>query len=482
MPIWNGMVASVPALVVQPISAGDVAAAVASPGSNGLLVSVKGGGHNVAGTAIAEGGLMLDMSRMRELTVDSEAKLAHVGPGCRLQDVDRATQAHGLATVLGFVSEVGVAGLTLGGGLGYLTRRFGWTVDNLQEVEIVTADGQIRTASREENADLFWALRGGGGNFGVVTRFTFRLHEVGPTVFGGLIAWPFERADEILREYRAITSESPRELAVLARPPPRSAGPLRARGMAREEALCDARLLQRRSGRDRPGARSDPLSPRPRRRPSRGAAVHPAAVPSRRDRAQGHALLLEDGLPRRAERRLPVGATGALRHLPDATRRPRRPAARRGARGARRGRRGRRQPGRALRLRREGHVGARRARTPTASGSGSGTRGSGSGPSPRAGRTSTSSPPTKARSASARATATTTTDSSTSSGGTTRRTCSGRIETSALADAGTRSEAAVRGPLRTLVAAAASTGRCRASAARRSPSGASGWCRERTAA
>ena len=208
------MVASVPALVVQPISAGDVAAAVGFARDNGLLVSVKGGGHNIAGTAIAEGGLMLDMSRMRELTVDSEAKLAHVGPGCRLQDVDRATQAHGLATVLGFVSEVGVAGLTLGGGLGYLTRRFGWTVDNLQEVEIVTADGQIRTASREENADLFWALRGGGGNFGVVTRFTFRLHEVGPTVFGGLIAWPFERADEILREYRAITSESPRELAV----------------------------------------------------------------------------------------------------------------------------------------------------------------------------------------------------------------------------------------------------------------------------
>ncbi len=141
--IWNGMVASVPALVLQPISAGDVAAAVVFARDNGLLVSIKGGGHNVAGTAIAEGGLMLDMSRMRELTVDSEAKLAHVGPGCRLQDVDRATQAHGLATVLGFVSEVGVAGLTLGGGLGYLTRRFGWTVDNLQEVEIVTADGQI---------------------------------------------------------------------------------------------------------------------------------------------------------------------------------------------------------------------------------------------------------------------------------------------------------------------------------------------------
>ena len=212
--IWNGMAASVPALVVQPISAADVAAAVAFAREHDLLVSVKGGGHNVAGTSIAEHGLTLDMSRMRELTVDAGARVAHVGPGCRLADVDRATQAHGLATVLGFVSEVGVAGLTLGGGLGYLARRFGWTVDNLEEVEIVTADGEVRCASREENADLFWALRGGGGNFGVVTRFTFRLHEVGPSVYGGLIAWPFDRADEILHAYRTITSEAPRELAV----------------------------------------------------------------------------------------------------------------------------------------------------------------------------------------------------------------------------------------------------------------------------
>ncbi len=212
--VWNGMVARLPALVIQPTSADDVATAVGFASEHGLLLSIKGGGHNIAGTAIAEGGLTLDMSRMREVTVDPEAKLAHVGPGCLLKDVDGATQEHGLATVLGFVSEVGVAGLTLGGGLGYLARRFGWTVDNLEEVEIVTADGEIRTASREQNADLFWALRGGGGNFGVVTRFTFRLHDVGPMVYGGLIAWPFERADEILRAYRTITAEAPRELAV----------------------------------------------------------------------------------------------------------------------------------------------------------------------------------------------------------------------------------------------------------------------------
>ena len=212
--VWNGMVAKLPALVVQPTSAADVAAAVGFAREHGLLLGIKGGGHNLAGTSIAEDGVTLDLSRMRELTVDHAARLAHVGPGCRLQDVDRATQEHGLATVLGFVSEVGVAGLTLGGGLGYLARRFGWTVDNLEEVDIVTADGEIRTANRDLNADLFWALRGGGGNFGVVTRFTFRLHEVGPMVYGGLIAWPFERADEILRAYRTMTSEAPRELAV----------------------------------------------------------------------------------------------------------------------------------------------------------------------------------------------------------------------------------------------------------------------------
>ena len=249
--VWNGMVARSPALVVQPATARDVVAAVEFAREHGLLLSIKGGGHNIAGTSIAEDGLTLDMSRMRDLTVDPDARLAHVGPGCLLQDVDRATQEHGLATVLGFVSEVGVAGLTLGGGLGYLARRFGWTVDNLEEVEIVTADGEIRTASRDENADLFWALRGGGGNFGVVTRFTFRLHEVGPTVYGGLIAWPFERADEILRAYRTITSRGTARADRLAAPDPCSAGAVRAGGVARQEDLRHGRLLQRRPGRRR---------------------------------------------------------------------------------------------------------------------------------------------------------------------------------------------------------------------------------------
>jgi FAD/FMN-containing dehydrogenase len=211
--VWNGMVAKLPALVIQPASAADVAAAVRFAAEHRLLLGVKGAGHNIAGTAIAHNGVVLDMAQLRDISVDARARIATVGAGCRLRDVDAATQAHGLATVLGFISEVGVAGLTLGGGLGYLTRRFGWTVDNLEAVEIVTADGQIRTASRSENEDLFWAIRGGGGNFGVVTCFTFRLHEVGPNVFGGLIAWPFERAAEVVDAYRKITSEGPLELS-----------------------------------------------------------------------------------------------------------------------------------------------------------------------------------------------------------------------------------------------------------------------------
>jgi hypothetical protein len=211
--VWNGMVAKAPALVLQPTSAVHVAVAVGFARDHALLQSIKGGGHNMAGTSIAERGLTLDMSRMRDVTVDPDARIAQVGAGCLLADVDRATQSHGLATPLGsFASEVGVAGLTLGGGLGYLTRRFGWAADNLEEVEIVTADGQIRTASRDENTDLFWALRGGGGNFGVVTRFTFRLHEVGPTVSGGLMVWSAERVDDVLAAYRDVTESASREL------------------------------------------------------------------------------------------------------------------------------------------------------------------------------------------------------------------------------------------------------------------------------
>jgi len=211
---WNGMVARTPALVAQPATPDAVAEIVRFAAEHDLLVSVRGGGHNIAGTAVAPGGLTIDMGSMRAVAVDPARRIARVQPGCVLGDVDTATQQHGLATVLGFVSETGVAGLTLGGGWGYLTRRFGWTVDNLEAVEIVTADGQVRTANKDSNPDLYWAVRGGSGNFGIVTQFSYRLHEVGPRITGGLIAWSAEQSRAVLQAYKDITSAAPRELTL----------------------------------------------------------------------------------------------------------------------------------------------------------------------------------------------------------------------------------------------------------------------------
>jgi FAD/FMN-containing dehydrogenase/pimeloyl-ACP methyl ester carboxylesterase len=212
--LWNAAISRKPALVVRPTGTADVVAAIEHARVHRLPVAVRGGGHNIAGTALAAGGLTLDMSQLRTVVVDPRERTATVAPGCLLGDVDRETQLHGLATPLGFLSEVGVAGLTLGGGLGYLSRRFGWTVDNVLEVEIVTGDGQVRRASRHVEPELFWAVRGGGAFVGVVTSFTFRLHRVGPAVYGGLIAWPFERARPVLAAYRETTAAAPRELAV----------------------------------------------------------------------------------------------------------------------------------------------------------------------------------------------------------------------------------------------------------------------------
>ncbi|MBA2571155.1 MAG: FAD-binding oxidoreductase [Chloroflexi bacterium] len=213
--LWNGMIKKRPAVVVRPLTTPDVVRAIGFVRDNGLELSIKGGGHNIAGLALSDGDITLDMSGMREVEVDAEARLARVGPGCVLGDVDRVTQEHGLATTLGFVSATGVAGLTLGGGFGYLTRRFGWTVDDLEEVEIVTADGAVRRASRNVNEDLFWALRGGGGNFGVVTEFVFRLHEVGPEITGGLIAWPASEAAGVQELYRRTVESAPLELTLV---------------------------------------------------------------------------------------------------------------------------------------------------------------------------------------------------------------------------------------------------------------------------
>ncbi len=212
--LWNGMIKKRPAVVVQAVSTDDVVRTIGFARDNGLEVSIKGGGHNIAGLALSDGGITLDMSKMNAVVVDAAAQLVRVGAGCNLGDVDRATQQHGLATTLGFVSLTGVAGLTLGGGFGYLSRRFGWTVDDLEEVAIVTADGVQRRASRTEHEDLFWAVRGGGGNFGVVTDFVFRLHAIGPEVTAGLIAWPAAQADGVLELFRRVTESAPPELTL----------------------------------------------------------------------------------------------------------------------------------------------------------------------------------------------------------------------------------------------------------------------------
>jgi FAD/FMN-containing dehydrogenase len=216
--IWNGMIKRRPSLVVQAASRHDVARVVDFVRQEELELSIKGGGHNIAGLALSDGGVMLDMSRLHRVEVDPDARLARVDPGCNLGDVDRATQAHGLAATLGFVSLTGVAGLTVGGGFGYLSRRFGWTTDDLEEVEVVTAAGQFRRASRTENEDLFWAIRGGGGNFGVVTEFVFRLHPIGPQVMAGAMAWPASDAERVIEAFRRTAETAPRELTlVLAR-------------------------------------------------------------------------------------------------------------------------------------------------------------------------------------------------------------------------------------------------------------------------
>ena len=181
-----------------------------------LALSMRGGGHNIAGLALAEGGLMLDLSLMRGVWVDPSARLARAQGGCLLGDVDRETQLHGLAAVLGFVSATGIAGLTLGGGFGYLSRRFGWTSDNVRSMDLVTADGRMVRASEKENADLFWGLRGGGGNFGVVTGIEYELQPVGPEIVGGPVAWRAESAPEVLEAFRKTATDAPPELTLVA--------------------------------------------------------------------------------------------------------------------------------------------------------------------------------------------------------------------------------------------------------------------------
>ncbi len=212
--IWNAMIDKRPALIVRCASDSDVVRTVNFARDNELLLAVRGGGHNIAGNAICDAGVVADLSQMKATTVDAGAHRATVQGGATLADLDAATQAHGLATPLGINSTTGIAGLTLGGGFGWLSRKYGMTVDNLESAEVVTAQGERVRASEKENADLFWALRGGGGNFGAVTRFAFRLHEVGPQLLSGLIFYPLAEAKSVLQQYREFVADAPDELVV----------------------------------------------------------------------------------------------------------------------------------------------------------------------------------------------------------------------------------------------------------------------------
>ncbi|NIO29723.1 MAG: FAD-binding protein [Candidatus Latescibacteria bacterium] len=212
--IWNAMVDRKPGMIVECAGAVDVIRAVNFARENQLLVSVRGIGHNIAGNSVCDGGIMIDLSKMKSVRIDADNKRARVEPGVTLGDLDNETQAFGLATPIGINSTTGVAGLTLGGGFGWLSRKHGLTIDNLVSADVVTAAGELVKASKSENSDLFWGIRGGGGNFGIVTSFEFELHPVGPEVLAGLIVHPIAAARDVLRYYRDFCAQAPDELTV----------------------------------------------------------------------------------------------------------------------------------------------------------------------------------------------------------------------------------------------------------------------------
>ncbi|HXH84457.1 MAG TPA: FAD-binding oxidoreductase, partial [Candidatus Tectomicrobia bacterium] len=213
--IFNAMIDRRPAAIARCAGAADVVVCVAFARAHGVPISVRGGGHNVSGKAVVEDGLMIDLSPMRSVRVDAARRVARAEPGCTLADLDRECQAFGLATPTGIVSATGIAGLTLGGGIGWLGGKHGLACDNLLSVDIVTADGRLRVASETEHPDLFWAVRGAGTNFGVVTSFEYRLHPVGPVVGGG-VAWPLDQAARVLRFYADFAGACPDALSVNA--------------------------------------------------------------------------------------------------------------------------------------------------------------------------------------------------------------------------------------------------------------------------
>jgi FAD/FMN-containing dehydrogenase len=224
--VWNGMINKHPALIARCEGAADVLTAVSFARSNDLLVAVRGGGHSISGKSVCEGGLVIDLSPMRWARVNPVTRIARLGSGSLLGDLDKESQYFGLATPAGTVSHTGAAGLTLGGGHGRLSRRFGLTCDNVRSVDLVMADASLVRASAAQNPDLYWGIRGGGGNFGVVTSFEYNLHKVGPTVLGGTLMYPLSQAREVLGFYSDFAETAPRELSVdviMLAPPGRKA-------------------------------------------------------------------------------------------------------------------------------------------------------------------------------------------------------------------------------------------------------------------
>jgi FAD/FMN-containing dehydrogenase len=214
--VWNAMVDRRPAVIARPRGAADVIACVQFAQKQGVPLAIRGGGHNVAGRSVCDGGLVIDFADMKAIRVDPVARTARAEPGLRWTEFDRETQAFGLATTGGTIGDTGIAGLTLGGGFGWLEGKFGMTVDNVLGADVVLADGRLVHASSTDHADLFWALRGGGGNFGVVTSFEYRLHEVGPLIIGGLVVHPFPRAKEVLKFFGDFLRTAPDELVAAA--------------------------------------------------------------------------------------------------------------------------------------------------------------------------------------------------------------------------------------------------------------------------
>jgi FAD/FMN-containing dehydrogenase len=221
--IWNAMIDRRPAVIVQCAEADDVSHVITFARENKLEISIRGAGHNIAGNAVCDNGVMIDLSTMKRIRVDAQKGRAYIEPGATLGEFDQATQVHGLATPVGINSTTGIAGLTLGGGFGWLTRKYGLTIDNLISADVITADGNKIRTDETENPDLFWAIRGGGGNFGIVTEFEFALHPVGPEILAGLIVFPFSQAKQVLTQYRKFTESAPEELnvwVVLRKAPP----------------------------------------------------------------------------------------------------------------------------------------------------------------------------------------------------------------------------------------------------------------------